>query len=107
MKRLLQKYASIQQHFWALIGLCLCFYFSYHLISGERSYLRLISLNNMIVQTRAELATLSEQEKALGEKVSMMQPGHVNADLLEEQVRLTLGYRDAAEQDVLPTSQTF
>lgn len=106
MKRLLQKYATVQQHFAALIGLCLCFYFTYHLISGERSYLRLISLNNMIVQTKSELATLTAQEKDLGARVAMMKPGHVNADLLEEQVRLNLGYRDASEQDVLP-SQTF
>ena len=106
MKRLFQKYALIQQQFAALVGLCLCFYFCYHLISGERSYLRLISLNNMVAETRAELLQLKAEETRLHTRVAMMKPGHVNADLLEEQVRLNLGYRDAAEQDVLP-SQSF
>jgi cell division protein FtsB len=106
MKRLWQKYATVQQHFAALVGLCLCFYFCYHLISGERSYLRLLSLNNMIVQTKDQLASLTTKEDELSRKVEMMKPGQVNADLLEEQVRLNLGYRDAGEQDVLST-QTF
>ena len=107
MKRLWQKYMTVQQHFATLVGLCLCFYFSYHLVSGERSYLRLLSLNNMVITTRADLTQLQDSQTHLAKKVSMMRPGHVNADMLEEQAKLTLGYRYTGENDVLPNGATF
>ncbi|MES2729616.1 MAG: septum formation initiator family protein [Pseudomonadota bacterium] len=107
MKRLWQKYMTVRQHFAALVGLCLCFYFCYHLVSGERSYLRLLSLNNMIATTKADLTQLRDGQGQMAHKVTMMRPGQVNADMLEEQAKITLGYRYAGENDVLPEGTTF
>lgn len=105
MKRLWQKFAEIRQHFATLVGLLLCFYFCYHLISGERSYLRMHALENSIETTQAKLEAYRAKRLDLDTKVAMMRPGNVNRDLLEEQVRLNLGYRDPAEMDVLSTAQ--
>lgn len=107
MKRLWQKYMTVQQHFAAIVGLCLCFYFCYHLVLGERSYLRLLSLNNIIATTQTDLQTLQDSQTQLAKKVVMMRPGQVNADMLEEQAKLILGYRYAGENDVLPHGATF
>ena len=107
MKRLWQKYMTVRQHFAVLVGLCLCFYFSYHLLSGERSYLRLISLNNMIETTRAEVDILQRDQAVIAKKVALMRPGQVNADMLEEQAKLILGYRYVGENDVLSRDATF
>ncbi len=44
---------------------------------------------------------LGIQESLLQKKNAMMRPGSVDKDLLEEQVRRVLGYRDPNEYTVL------
>lgn len=87
-----------RQNFIAVIGVCLSFYFCYHLIAGERSYLRLISLNHQISQTERQLAETQQERDALERKVVMMRPGSVNRDLLEEQSRKVLGFHYKGEK---------
>ncbi len=75
-----------------MIGVCLSFYFCYHLIAGERSYLRLVSLNHRVAETEAKYQGAAKERAALEQKVVMMRPGSVNRDLLEEQSRKVLGF---------------
>ena len=92
MKRLIQQRYVVRQNLIAVIGVCLSFYFCYHLIAGERSYLRLISLNHQVATTEAQYEVASHERTALEQKVVMMRPGSVNRDLLEEQSRKILGF---------------
>lgn len=62
-------------------------------MAGERSYLRLISLNYQIDKTQNELEKAVAEREAVEQKVAMMRPGSVNRDLLEEQSQKILGYR--------------
>lgn len=75
-----------------MIGLCLCVYFTYHAFQGERSYIRLLSLNANIESTQNELSTLQTKRENLEQKVVMMRPGSINKDLLEERARAVLGF---------------
>lgn len=81
----------------AIIGFCLCFYFSYHVVSGERSYLRLMSLERGIQRLTQQQDDLSGQRKALVNKVAMLRPGSIDPDLLEERARVVLGYHHPDE----------
>lgn len=84
-----------------LLGVCLCFYFCYHAVLGNRSVVKLYSLEKQIETLSQEKTDLTNTKESLHKKVVMMRPGSVNKDLLEERVRKTLGYRDAREIVVL------
>lgn len=98
MKRLIEQKYVVRQNLIAFIGVCLSFYFCYHLIAGERSYLRLVSLGNQIETASADYARASDERETLEQKVVMMRPGTVNRDLLEEQARRVLGFHYEGEK---------
>lgn len=93
MKRLIEQKYIVRQNLIGFIGVCICFYFCYHLMAGERRYLRLVSLNYQISKTQNELEKATAEREAVEQKVAMMRPGNVNRDLLEEQSRRILGYQ--------------
>ncbi len=104
MKRLIEQKYIFRQNLIVVIGVCLSFYFCYHLIAGERSYLRLISLNSQISTTEKQLDIASEQRTGMEEKVVMMRPGSVNRDLLEEQARSVLGFHYKDEKVLIKST---
>lgn len=83
------------------LGLFLCAYFLYHSFQGSRSYPTLVSLDHSIEQAQAELTATMEQRQYLERQVVMMRPGSVNQDLLEERVRIVLGYKTPDEFVIL------
>lgn len=93
MKKLFQQHHVVKHNFVAIIGFCLCFYFSYHIISGERSYLRLMSLERATERLAQQQDRLTMQRAALENKVVMLRPGSIDPDLLEERARAVLGYQ--------------
>lgn len=97
MKRFFQQHHVVKHNFVAIIGFCLCFYFTYHILSGERSYLRLVSLERNIERLDRQYGDLSVQRKALENKVVMLRPGSIDPDLLEERARVVLGYHHPDE----------
>ncbi len=101
MKKLIQQRYMIRQNILAVICFCLSIYFAYHLVAGERSYLRLISLESQIEKTQDLYAQTKENRQAVEHKVVMMRPGSIDPDLLEEQVRTVLGYTRADEKVIL------
>ena len=87
----------LRENILPLIGVCLCLYFSYHTLLGNRSVLKLYALEKQI-ETMSQKKTFTVAAKdSLQKKVIMMRPGNVDKDLLEEQVRLVLGYRQSDE----------
>lgn len=88
-----------------LIGVALCLYFAYHIMYGERSIAKWLTLNHEISLSSAAHETLLEERKALEKKVVMMRPGSINKDLLEERVRIVLGYK--SEGEVILSQNTY
>ncbi|MGH1403233.1 MAG: FtsB family cell division protein [Alphaproteobacteria bacterium] len=86
------------------IGLSLCIYFSYHTIAGERNYGRLLSLQKTASEKEQSLAGIQAQRDALENKVAMLRPDSISADMLEEQVRVMLGYKHKDEISVIKVS---
>ncbi len=74
------------------IGVCLCLYFSYHIVSGQRSYFHLSQLNLSLQQKAYTLSLLEQKHQDMEKKVMLMRPNSLSIDMLEEQIRLLLGY---------------
>lgn len=105
MKRLIEQRYIVRRNFIAIIGACLSVYFCYHLIAGERGYLRYLSLENRIETAQVTLQDVSAHRADQEEKVVMMRPGSINRDLLEERARVVLGYRYADEKIIPQTGK--
>lgn len=101
MNRLFSHHNIIKDNLLFLIGLCLCVYFSYHTLSGNRSIVKFYSLEKQIETLSQKNDDVLAEKENLQKKVVMMRPGQVDKDLLEEQVRLKLGYRASNEMVIL------
>lgn len=102
MKQLLEHRFLVHKNILTLVGMGLCLYFSYHLMQGERSYFRYLSLRQNITDLSSQSQSLKKEREQLEMRVSMMRPGSIDKDLLEERARIVLGYRHAGERDILP-----
>ncbi len=67
-------------------------YFTYHAVQGDRGLLAWIKLGQRVDEARLEHDRISGQRAALENKVRLLQPGSLDADLLEERTRAMLGY---------------
>lgn len=85
----------------SIIGICLCVYFAYHLMAGQRSWLRLVSLDRQISQVQQDYQDRLAQREYLEQRVVMMRPGSISRDLLEEQARTTLGFIYPGEKTLI------
>ncbi|MCC6597408.1 MAG: septum formation initiator family protein [Alphaproteobacteria bacterium] len=101
MNKLLSHSAVLRENLVILIGLCLCVYFAYHTLQGNRSLYRYYTVNKKIEMLSQKNAALESEANALEKKIVMMRPGSVDKDLLEERVRFVLGYRDKNEYTIL------
>ncbi len=98
MKRLIEKRYLVRQNLVAVVGICLSVYFAYHLVAGQRSVLRLMSLDRQVAAQETTLSELTTEREDLEKRVIMMRPGSIDRDLLEERARLILGYTAENEQ---------
>lgn len=101
MKQLLEHNDLVRKNLLAILGLGLCFYFSYHLLQGERSYFRYLSLQQQISDMHVENGNLKSERAQMETRVSMMRSGSIDKDLLEERARIVLGFRNQGEKDIL------
>lgn len=101
MNAFLRHRYIIRQNIFVLISLSLCLYFSYHATQGNRSFLRLGSLNQKVATMSQKYDDLHVERVALEKKVVMMRPGSLDRDLLEEQARIVLGYKAPDEMVIL------
>lgn len=101
MKKLIQQRYLFRRNMMAVIGVCLSFYFCYHLVAGPRGYLCLMSLESDIASASAEHDALKEERTRLEKHVKMMRPGSIDRDLLEERAKHVLGYRHQDEMIML------
>ncbi len=92
MKHLIEQRYLLRHNLLAIIGFCLCLYFSYHIIFGERSIIRLMTLERSVSKVSTQYNGLREERSALESKVVRLRSGSLDPDLLEERVRYVLGY---------------
>ncbi len=91
----------LKGHLVTIIGILLCFYFSYHAVFGHRSITALNALTAHIQQAVVEKDIAVQERMALEHKVTAMRPDSINPDLLEERARAMLGYKRIDEITIL------
>ena len=94
-------YLSNKHTVFLMLGFFLCVYFMYHSFQGSRSYPTLVSLDMSIEAVEGDLNATMAQRQKLERQVVMLRPGSVNSDLLEERVRIVLGYKTPNEFVIL------
>lgn len=101
MKNLFEHRGVLRKNIVTLVGIGLCFYFSYHLVMGQRSAVRYLTIQKNIATLEQEQGQLKAERESLETKVAMLRPNSINKDLLEERARIVLGFRKAGETDVM------
>ena len=77
---------------WPLFLACAVLaYFGYHAVHGDRGLLAWLDRNREIEAARLELAQLEAERDQLQHRIDGLQEGHLDRDLLEEELR-KLGY---------------
>lgn len=70
-------------------------------MQGDRSYSRLIGLEQAISRGTESYGQLRVDREKLEHRVEMLRPGSINPDYLEERVRYMLGYRTDSDRDLI------
>ena len=105
MRQIKKKQSFIRKNILAIVGLCLSFYFSYHLVAGHRGYFSLVNLKREITVLTTKYTALEAEHAVVERKVKMMRPGSVDRDLLEERARHILGYQRSDEIALIHSSK--
>lgn len=74
-----------------LTGAALIAYFGYHGVQGDRGLIAWWNLRHQIEEADYELATVIAKKKILEHRVSLLRPGSLDRDMLEERARAMLG----------------
>jgi cell division protein FtsB len=83
------------------LSLSLIGYFIYHSIQGDRGVLAWVQLQERLTDALYQLNNTVKERKALEEIVQDLRPESINRDLLDQQVRLQLGYAHPDEIVIL------
>jgi len=77
---------------------CLAGYFAYHAVQGERGVVVWLKLRQQIDRTEAALRASQVEESRLAHRVSLLRPGSLDRDLLDERARAVLNLAARNEQ---------
>lgn len=83
------------------LGIVLVSYFAYHTVHGDRGVLALIQMRERLFIAESRLSKLEFEEARWERKVKLLHPTSIDPDMLDERVRLMLGYAEANDQIVL------
>ena len=80
------------RHTPAFIICILCFYFTYHLLQGERSVWSYVSKQTLIEEKEEAIKQRYTEKVRLEERVVKLRLSSLDQDFLEERARYLLGY---------------
>ncbi len=84
-----------------VLGISLVCYFAYHIFVGGRGLLAWIELTQELRDAKATLAALEIEKDTLARRVGLLQPDHLDPDMLDERARDTLNLA-APNEVVIP-----
>lgn len=80
-------------------GFLVCLYFVFHLIQGDRGVLAYLRLNQEVSKAQAINVSLNTEKQKLEKRISLLNPQHLDPDMLDERARDMLGF--AGENEVV------
>lgn len=78
-------------------------YFSFHLLHGHRGYFAVVGLETKIAEAEVRQSAIEKEHDAMQQKVTSMRPTSLDLDMLDEQIRNTLGY--ARKDEIIVISE--
>ena len=82
---------SVSRFFGALVIPAICAaatgYFAYYAVWGTRGFLELSKVDTRLGVQREQLAVLKDQRTRLQHRISLLEPGSVDPDMVEELAR--------------------
>jgi cell division protein FtsB len=85
---------SVKSFFSAIVIPAICIavtaYFGYYAFNGPRGYIAFERTDANLAADQARLAALQDKNERLKHRISLLQPGHVDYDLVEEIARAQL-----------------
>ena len=82
-----------------VLAVCAVAYFGYHAVEGRYGLLSWYRLSVQITALEDQAAMLEARREGLERRVALLKPDHLDPDLLDEEVRRTLGF--VAEDEVI------
>lgn len=76
-------------------------YFGYHAVQGDNGLFSYLRLKQQLQAQELQVAEIAATRQALEHRVHLMRPSSVDPDILDEQVRATLGFARADEVIIL------
>jgi cell division protein FtsB len=90
---IIDRLARLKKGRWGVLVLVgLLAYFGYHALHGRFGLYSWLDLSDEIVTVREEVEVLGKERRALEHLVTRLSPDANDPDLLEQEVRRTLGY---------------
>lgn len=84
-----------------VLGLMVLGYFAYHALVSDRGLVAYFRFQRELITAQEELDAVREHKATLEKRVNALSSKAVDADLLDEYARHTLGYADPKEVMIL------
>jgi cell division protein FtsB len=78
-------------------------YFGWHALYGDYGLLTIVRFEERISLRQAELQSIRADQERLQRRVALMRPGQLDADMLDELARVSLGYSRPDEITIIYT----
>lgn len=90
---LLQEFRARSRHIVGpLLGILAVGYFGFHVVNGDRGLLALLKIKQRVAAAKLALETTRTERQSMERRVSLLEPGSLDPDMLEERARLMLNY---------------
>ena len=75
-----------------LLGILMVGYFGYHVVHGDRGLIAWWKIKQRTAAAKLAMERSHTERQAIEHRVSLMEPGSLDPDMLEERARLMLNY---------------
>ena len=86
---------------WPTIWATLLLYISFHMLQGERGLIAFWKINSEVSAAKATQESLLKEKSILQNRVNLLSPKSLDPDMLEERVRIMLGYSKPNETIII------
>ena len=86
---------------WPTIWATIILYISFHILQGERGLIAFWQINSEVSAAKVIKESLLKQKSILQNRVNLLSPKSLDPDMLEERVRIMLGYSKPNETIII------
>ena len=86
---------------WPTIWATLMLYISFHMLQGERGLIAFWQINSEVSAAKAIQGSLLKEKSILQNRVKLLSQKSLDPDMLEERVRIMLGYSKPNETIII------